>query len=238
MKKNILIPLTVLIMLGLFLVACQPAVGGEGPAPTKEEQSESAPTPAAEAKKMSGEIEPYIYETLFNAAGEPVLAFGEVTVSEDGLDYIINLRPGVVFHNGNAFNADAVIANFNRWFDPDDALRGSESYDAWVAAFGGFKGEVDESGKPKSVYDGIEKVDELTVLVHLNTPEPDFITKLSDIAFAIISPDALSASAMDGGTGPYMVGELTESGVVLEPNQNYWNPAAIPTDHLEITFGE
>jgi ABC-type transport system substrate-binding protein len=238
MKNRTLIPLIVLLVLGLLLAACKPAAGGEEPAPVMEEQPEETsappPTEAAVPDPVTGEMATYVYETLFDAKGAPVLAFGEPAVSEDGLEYSITLRPGVFFQNGMPFNADAVIANFNRWFDPEDALRGSGSFDTWAAAFGGFKGEVGDDGKPKSIYDGIEKVDDLNVLIHLNTPDEAFLTKLSDIAFAIVSPDALAAGSMDGGTGAYVVGETTDSGVMLEPNENYWNPSDIPDSGMEV----
>jgi peptide/nickel transport system substrate-binding protein len=244
MQNRTLYPLIVLIVLGLLLAACQPAGGVGEPAPVVEDGPEetSAPPPAEDTapeaalpEVVIGEVAPYVYETLFDANGEPVLAFGETTVSEDGLEYSISLRPGVAFHNGKPFNADAVIANFNRWFDPEDPLRGSGSFDAWVAAFGGFKGELGEGGKPKSMYDGIEKVDELTIMIHLNTPDESFLSKLSDSAFVIVSPDALAAGSMDGGTGPYMVDETTDSGYMLEPNENYWDSGAVPSSGMEVT---
>ena len=59
-------------------------------------------------------------------------------------------------------DADAVIANFNRWFDPQDPFRGSGTYEVWAENFGGFKGESTSEGQPKSIVDGIEKVDDLT----------------------------------------------------------------------------
>jgi len=242
MKNRSLYPLIVLIVLGLLLAACTPATGGgQEPAPAQEEQpQETAAPPTSEAEGampevISGEAGVYVNETLFNADGEPVLAYGETTVSEDGLDYIINLRQGVFFHDGEPLNADAVIANFNRWYDPEDKYRGSGSFDTWAKTFGGFKGEVGEDGKPVSIYDGIEKVDESTVLIHLNTPDGDLQVQLSDSAFAIISPQALAGVSMDGGTGPYMVGETTETGVMLVPYENYWNPSEIPTSNMEVT---
>ena len=130
-----------------------------------------------------------------------------------------------------------MIANFNRWFDPQDTFRGSGTYEAWAENFGGFKGELTDEGLPKSNFDGIEKVDELTVLIHLNTPDLQFLNKLANPAFAIISPDYLAGrtESADGGTGPYSIGESTASGQTLEPNPEYWNPAAIPTSSMEIT---
>jgi peptide/nickel transport system substrate-binding protein len=63
----------------------------------------------------------YLYEGLVKVSdGEVVPALAvSYTVSEDGLDYIFNLRPGVTFHDGSALNADVVVLNFNRWFNPN-----------------------------------------------------------------------------------------------------------------------
>jgi len=63
--------------------------------------------------------------------------------SEDGLEWTFHLREGVKFHDGTDFNADAVLVNWNRWWDPEDPLHvghtGTFTYFDWF--FGGFKGE-------------------------------------------------------------------------------------------------
>ena len=250
MKKTLLMTVLLVTIAGLLMSACQPA--GE----TAPSGGESAATagPAGDTSGMEVLLDPamvpnaeansYIYESLVkNMEGEdqPVAVLAiDGTVSEDGLDYIINLRPGVTFHDGTTMNADAVIANFNRWFDPQSMYRGSGTYDAWAANFGGFKGELDADGKPKSNVDGIEKVDDLTVLVHLNAPDPDFQYKLANPAFVIVSPAALAApgfgtkDGVDGGTGPYMIGAFTEESLTLEPFSDYWNQSAIPTSSMEV----
>jgi peptide/nickel transport system substrate-binding protein len=46
---------------------------------------------------------------------EPALAT-EWEASEDGLTWTFTLREGVKFHDGTDFNAEAVRANFNRWW--------------------------------------------------------------------------------------------------------------------------
>ena len=100
-----------------------------------------------------------LYETLVLVSeGEffPWLAESG-TVANDGLDYIFDLRPGVFFRDGTILDADAVIMNFDRWFDAENALRGTGDFAAWEEAFGGFKGEVDAEGNPLSSFDGTEK---------------------------------------------------------------------------------
>jgi peptide/nickel transport system substrate-binding protein len=161
----------------------------------------------------------------------------DATASADNLDYIFTLRPGVSFHDGTAFDADAVTLNFNRWFDPEHPLHGAGGYDAWVASFGGYKGETNADGSPKSNFDGIEKVNDMTVLIHLNQPDPDFLVKLTNPAFSIVSPGALEGGAADGGTGPYIVGAWSGSSLSLEPFSGYWDPARIPADSMEVNAG-
>lgn len=254
MKSTRVLILSLLTILTLLLSACGGAAedggndGGEAPAsqPT-ETSSESSSDGDQPASGGEWTIDPanaagdnaraavsYVYEGLMRMeGGEVVGALAEsYTVSEDGLDYIFNLRPGVTFHDGTPLTADIVVVNFNRWFDSNDANRGSGEYAAWLANFGGFKGEVTEEGAPKSIYDGIEKVNDLTVLIHLNTEDPDFIKKITDPAFSIASPASFAGG--DGGSGPYQFAGLSGSNALLEPFDGYWDASAIPAAGMEV----
>jgi peptide/nickel transport system substrate-binding protein len=172
--------------------------------------------------------------------GQAVPALAESwTLSEDGLDYIFNLRVGVKFHDGSDLNADVVVANFTRWFDAASPYRGDGTYDSWKAAFGGFKGEVDADGKPASSYDGIEKVNDFTVLVHLNRPVEDFLTKIANPAFSIVSTKAMDAgkfgtsAGVDGGSGPYSF-TFGDGSINFEPFAGYWNKDAVPASGMSV----
>ncbi len=259
MKNKLFFAALVGTMLMLILAACggQPAAKTQ---PANSQNNAAAPTPKAEIKEApakvildpalttdasSKEAISHVFEGLVRIEKDQpatVLAV-DITPSADNLDYVVTLRPGVAFHDGTKLNADAVVTNFNRWFDPENPLHGNGDYSAWVAKFGGFKGEVDSTGKPKSEFDGIEKQNDTTVILHLNKPDPDLLTKLSDPAFVIISPAALQAAGFgtlkgqDGGTGPYKIGKWDSSGLTLEPFSSYWNSSAIPTEKLNVTLG-
>lgn len=248
MRKNIISALLVL----LLLAACQaaPQTGTDTQPGTEAESAQppagQAEQPAADAlptallldpanaDEDSQEVNANIYETLV------ALAVDEATVSDDGLSYTFRLTQDVAFHDGTPFNADAVVSNFNRWYDPQDALRGVGEFAAWKAAFNGFKGELDDEGKAICLFDGVEKVDDYTVLVHLNRPDPDFLTKINNIAFGIASPAALSKDSSNygtvkgstAGTGPYKLGAWTDQGLTLEPNPVYRGD--IPTQAIEF----
>lgn len=258
MKNNKTLWITLLLVGAILLAAC----GGAAPAtvteePTSEETgstTEPAATPTEEASSggssasgvdlaldpanASGDnasaLVGALYETLVkvtDGAIAPSLAVS-YTISEDGLDYIFNLRPGVTFHDGSALNADVVVLNFNRWFNPTDINRGSGDFAAWAENFGGFAGELTEDNKPKSIYDGIEKVDELTVLIHLNTVDADFLTKLANPAFSIVSANAFAGG--DGGTGAYFAEANDGTNVTLAPYAGYWDQAMLPTESMTV----
>jgi peptide/nickel transport system substrate-binding protein len=193
--------------------------------------------PALATDPDSQMVNAYIYETLLRKDADgnllPMLATSWV-ISDDRLDYIFELRPNVVFHDGTSLNADAVMTNFNRWFDPANPLHGDGSYDAWLAAFGGFLGELDENEEPKSSFDGIEKVNNLTVLIHLNRQDADFLSKMTELSFSFASPTAMQNAGaaygtMEGGaagTGAYTLSEWSEANLVLTPSASYWGTPA------------
>jgi peptide/nickel transport system substrate-binding protein len=186
----------------------------------------------------------YVYDGLVALDGGELLAglAQSWEESDDGLAYEFVLRTTGVFTDGTPVTADVVIDNFNRWFDPEHPLHGSDSsvYLAWLEYFAGFKGELDADDKPVSLFDGIEKVDDLTVLIHLNEPMPEFLDIIALPYFSILNPAALEAG--DYGTsadsvdenGPYLIGEWTETGMTLVPNGDFWGDA--PTEDLQFIF--
>lgn len=266
MKKTLSITgsLVLVLMVGVMVAGCQaqptptPPSGGETGGGTTGGQSTEAATEAptqtsggtvvggglldpALADEGSAAINGQLYDTLVFANGDsitPGLAL-KWTISEDNLSYTFELRRNATFHDGTPVNADAVIANFTRWFDAADPLHGTGAYSAWVSTFGGFKGETAADGKPKSTFDGIEKIDDFTVLIHLNVPDPDLLPKLANGAFAIASPAAIndkfgSKDGVDGGSGPYKVGEWGDTKITLVPFDGYWNGAPEGNQEFEI----
>lgn len=190
--------------------------------------------PAITQNADSLTISQHLYEglTSLDASGAPQPALAESwIISDDQLDYIFTMRNGAKFSDGTLITPDAVVANFNRWFDPNDPLHTSESYKTWESVFLGYNGEKDENKRPKSPVDGIQKVDVNTVIIHLNRAVPDLLTYLAYPAFAILSTDALATSGYGekGGTiissGPYIVSTWNDTGLVLSPNPNYWGTA-------------
>ena len=127
--------------------------------------------------ETSTEIEPCLAETW--------------DISEDGTEYIFNLKKGVKFHDGTDFNADAVVKSVSR------QLGDNATEDMPYASF--------TFEEVKSV----EAVDENTVKFILKAPSTPFLANLAmPLAAPIVSPKALeehngNLNESPVGTGPF-----------------------------------
>src|SRR5262249_11778371 len=61
------------------------------------------------------------------------------TPSNGGKTWTVTLRSGGKFQDGTAFNAKAVCANFNRWYNWTGPFQDAGATYYYQAAFGGFK---------------------------------------------------------------------------------------------------
>lgn len=145
------------------------------------------------------------------------------TVSEDGLEWIFNLREGVTWHNGDAFTADDVVFTYNRSKDPEQSI---------------------QSGTLANVLN-VEKVDDLTVRLTLEKPQASLLVKTlersSGRAMTIVNSRAIEEMGLQQygltpvGTGPFMVTEhQLGQGVVLERFPDYYDPARPLLDKVTI----
>lgn len=136
----------------------------------------------------------------------------EWEISDDGLTYRFTLREGVTFHNGEAFDADAVKFTFDRLL-----------------------GEEGAAGPQQSNYNAIESVevvDPTTVELRLSRPDPVLLTKLSGYGAMIVPPDYIAEQGDEVfntkpvGTGPFrMTGYAARDSVQLEAFENFWGEA-------------
>lgn len=177
----------------------------------------------------------------------PLLAESWET-SEDGLTYDFTLKQGVTFHDGTDFNAEAVCANFDRWY----AFEGIQQAETMSYYYGKlFRGFADSP--EDAVYESCEAVDEHQARVTLAQPFAGFIASLSLPAFAMQSPAAMEeygadeaggtaespelseyARAHPTGTGPFAF-ESWNVGqdITLSANEDYWGEQG---DVQEVTF--
>ena len=146
---------------------------------------------------------------------EPALA-ESWEISEDGTEYVFDLREGVTFHDGTPFNAEAVVFNFERMLNEDHPY-----YDTGPFPLSFFFSAVES----------VEAVDEDTVKFTLNAPYAPFLSNLAYPTGLIVSPEAVRAHGDEfgrnpSGTGPYRFVEwVSNQRVVVERNPDYWDGA-------------
>jgi ABC-type transport system substrate-binding protein len=262
MKKRVFTLLAAIAILGFSLVACNPAENAPPVENTPDDSAQVEATPEGDADlpssvemiKISVNIQAdpaligledddsilvcnHLHIGLVLATGgelSPGLA-SDWQLADDELDYIFTLDSGAMFSDGMPITSDVVVANFERWFDQDNPLHGSDSFEAWQSNFQGFKGETEDDGTPLSFYDGIEKVDQRTFILHLNRPKPELLEILSLPQFSIVKPDSLSGDPSDiVGAGPYMVDAWNAEGLNLIPNPNFYRES--PQEELYFEF--
>lgn len=158
-----------------------------------------------------------IYDTLVyrNSSTQEIVPglASQWTVSEDGIVYSFALQQGVFFHDGTAFNADAVALNFDR-----------------------IMGITEPTAKAliliKSFYAGYSIVDEYTIQIRLTQPYAAFLDVLSQSYFGMASPTAFQQYSQDRyqfhqvGTGPFVFEDyIPGKSIIIRRNPAYaWGP--------------
>ncbi len=168
------------------------------------------------------------------SAPAPLLAQSWKELNE-GRSYSFQLRDDVTFHDGTAFNAEAVCANFDRWYHLPTELRTASSATPFKTVFGAFADTPELSNYKKCT-----AVTEFTVRIDLDRRFTGFIPALSMPGFAIASPTALKKMSADKpvderqgskisefaqhpvGTGPYTFGSWEDDKVTLDAYEDYW----------------
>ncbi|MCQ4634707.1 ABC transporter substrate-binding protein [Shinella sp. CPCC 100929] len=145
-----------------------------------------------------------------------------VEISADMKRFVFKLRPGVRFHDGAVLDAEAVVANYARFWDARSPL-----YSPVAADFN--RAGVETITR-------IEALDPMTVAFVHGTPAPDFLRYMTEQdapgAQALVSPNALRSRGPEGcidlapGTGPFCFHRRFDtqggSAVELRANEDYW----------------
>ncbi len=130
------------------------------------------------------------------------------TVSPDGLDWVFKLRKGVKFHDGEPFNAEAVVINVKRNLDLQNRTKRTTLYEPFIAS--------------------VTARDEYTVEMKLKKPFGALLAHFAHGAGGMVSPKALEKlgdklGLNPVGTGPFIFKEWVPGDrVVLVRNDAYW----------------
>jgi len=145
----------------------------------------------------------------------PQLALSHET-SADGRTVTIKLRPGVKFHDGEPFDANAAKFSLDRHLTLQGSFRRAEI----------------------AQVDAVAVVDPLTIRLALKTPFSPLMAQLTDRAGMMVSPKAATALGDKFGTapvcaGPYkMVERVAQDRIVVERFADYWDKGRVGIDRI------
>jgi peptide/nickel transport system substrate-binding protein len=145
----------------------------------------------------------------------PQLALSHET-SADGKEMTIKLRPGVKFHDGEPFDAEAAKFSLERHLTLPTSFR-----------------------KPElASLDHVDVVDPLTIKLVLKSPYSPLIAQLTDRAGMMVSPKAAREAGDKFGlhpvcAGPYkFVERVQQDRMVFEKFADYWNKDNVLIDRV------
>jgi len=158
------------------------------------------------------------------------------TISEDGKEYIFELRKGVKFHNGREVTADDVVYSLNRVVNPSTQSPAQGFYKS-IAGFDDFAG-----GKSDSL-SGVSKIDDYTVKIVLSEPDATMLHVLALNFSSVIPKEAVEKWGDDYGHHPVGAGpfKLTDwslgQKLVLERNTDYFLTGVPYLDKITFQIG-
>jgi peptide/nickel transport system substrate-binding protein len=136
----------------------------------------------------------------------------------DNKSVVLKLRPGVKFHDGEPFNAEAVRFNIERHLTTQGSFRKSEI------------------GDIKSV----DVVNDTTVRLNLGQPLVPLLAALTDRAGMMVSPKAAKELGDKFGTRPVCAGpfkfveRVAQGKIVLQRFADYWDKQNVHFDRVEF----
>jgi peptide/nickel transport system substrate-binding protein len=157
----------------------------------------------------------------------------EMPTSADGIEYIVKLREGAVFHDGTPVTAEDIVFSAERVLDPNS----NSLFRSFV-----------------SFIDKVEVVDATTVKFTNKYPFSLFNERIGSIKIvpkALVEADLEAFGTLPTGTGPYkLISAVPEAEIVFERNDAYtgsrpalaadmvWNLIADPTARVNaLTSG-
>lgn len=160
----------------------------------------------------------YVWEPLItmDAGGQPMGKLAKSwEMSEDAKTWTFQLQEGITFHDGEPFNADAVLYNFDRM---RSEVKPSGFYSLNIDSF-----------YPN--LDGVIKIDDYTVQLTFKEASPSLLYTMTNFGSAMFSPECFDESynftGIAQGTGPFKIQEnVKDQYVLLERNGDYWGEKA------------
>lgn len=154
----------------------------------------------------NGDWYPYLLESL--------------TPDPENLTYTCVVKDGVHFSDGTAFDADALLWNFENYLENSNT---SSTHFGYVENF--------------------EKVDDKTVVIHLTDWTSQLPYSFQDNCGYMYSPTAFKENGAEWcnthavGTGPYVEGDMEAGSYrTFVKNEDYWNADESPAAYDSVTW--
>jgi peptide/nickel transport system substrate-binding protein len=137
-------------------------------------------------------------------------------VSEDAKTYLLRVRSGVRWNNGDALTAAHVAANITAWCD------GTAEGNSMASRLSNLT-----NPETKQAAEGaIEVVDDMTVRLNLSAADISIIPSISDYPAAVMHPDLIGTDPFENpiGTGPYKLESFSanERAVLVRNEEHEW----------------
>lgn len=151
-----------------------------------------------------------LYKITDDLTVEPWLA-ESASGNEDSSEWVITLKDGIKFSNGDVCDAEAVKVWIERMMSECTAVESSLN----IAAI---------------------ETDGLNITFKLNAPNAIFLNELAQPQAVILDYDAGNFDTQPIATGPYKIDTYTPNvGMELSRNENYWD-GEVPFDKVNFTI--
>jgi ABC-type transport system substrate-binding protein len=210
-------------VVALALTACTPAT--EPNTSTSGDQTlrlsaQAPPSSWAIGNAPGGDATMYlsVYDTLLHTNSDAEITEGVADKWEyngDLTELTLHIREGQKFTNGEALDADAVVASLNV------SRKGPSTATNLTAVT------------------DVKATDESTVVLTLSAPDAALIPNLADVAGAVGAPEVLTAESSTlepVGSGPYSLDKSSVAGsnYVLKKNPDNWDADSYPFETVKF----